>query len=193
MFMPYQVTLVEPKGERPEKAIGENIFLGDLGSAYKVYVFYYPGAMPNEGLEEGLRRLGVDTGENLFVNIGRLDDPKFDKIAKKFGIEGLPVIIVTGVEGIASLKDANDLSTAYVKLDNPSLLKNIGSIVECVQRLFILFIRGAISEALEEGGKNNAVLKHKIVEGLRSLGTYLKDKDIEVSLLEGKFSITHKT
>ena len=145
--MSYQLTLNEPKGERAEKAIGENVFLDNLWSAYKVFIFYYPGAMPNEGLEEGLRRLGMVTGENLFVNIGRLDDPKFDEIARKFGVEGLPVIIVTGVDGIASLKDANDLSTTYVKLDNKDLLKDIRSSVECVQKLFILFIRGTISEA----------------------------------------------
>src|SRR5262249_18285196 len=95
----YQLTLIEPQGDRTERAIGENIFIDHLGSAYKVYVFYYPGAMPDEGLEQGLRTLGEVAGENLFVNIGKLSDPKFDEIVKKFGIKKLPAIIVTGVEG----------------------------------------------------------------------------------------------
>jgi hypothetical protein len=66
--------LTEPKGERT-KDVGENVFLDDLSYSYKVYLFYYPSALPNEVLEDRLRRIGEMTGRNLFVNIGRLDDP----------------------------------------------------------------------------------------------------------------------
>jgi hypothetical protein len=45
-----------------------------------VYLFYYPGAMPNQDLENALERLGNDAGTNLFVNKGKLNDPKYYKI-----------------------------------------------------------------------------------------------------------------
>jgi hypothetical protein len=191
--MTYQLILSEPKGEGPERDVGQNIFLDDLQAAYKVYVFYYPGAMPNEGLETKLQKLGQDAGTNLFVNIGKLDDPKYYEIAKKFGIKKKPVIIMTGIDGIASLNDGSDFSTVYVKLDNKDLFKDIESTVESIQRLFNLFIQGDIFQALEQGKKDNAFLKRKIVDTLRGIGRFLRDKDIEISLLEAKFAIKNKT
>ena len=67
--VPYQLILTEPKGDGPERAVGENIFLDDLISPYKVYIFYYPGAMPNEELEQSLNL------EILFVDAHELCYP----------------------------------------------------------------------------------------------------------------------
>ena len=101
-----------------KEGVDEDVYLDDIPSDYKVYLLYYPGPLLNEDLENKLRTLGEITGRNLFVYIGRLDDPKYSKIASTFKIMKLPVIIITGVEGFASVKSGNYYSTAFVKLDN---------------------------------------------------------------------------
>ena len=80
--MPYQLVLREPE-EGSSKAVGENIFLANLPANFPVYAFYYPAEMPDSDFEKLLRTLGERTGENLFVNIGRLNDPQFDKISSQ--------------------------------------------------------------------------------------------------------------
>jgi hypothetical protein len=101
--------------ERPEpgKDFGENVFLDNLPSDYKVYVFSYPAEMPDTTLEDKLRDLGNITGNNLFVNVGRLDDPQHDKIVKLFGVNlkrvPFPVVLLTflGSTGV----DAKELNS----------------------------------------------------------------------------------
>lgn len=191
--MSYRLVLTELKDART-KDIGENVFLEDLSSDYKVYLFYYPGAMPNEALEGRLRKLGDNTGRNLFVNIGRLDDPRYDIIKEKFRIRNLPVIIVTGINSIASLTDENYSSTVYVRLDKKELLNSIDMTTQCIERLFNLFIGGEISEALDQAksDQRDAVIsnvKSKVIIALSGFKKFLWEKDIEVSLFEGKFQI----
>jgi hypothetical protein len=176
------------------RAIGEDIFLEDLLSDYKVYLFYYSGAMPDLDLEVGLRNLGNRTGKNLFINIGRLDDPRYDIIRDKFKIRDLPVIIVTGVDGLASLKDEDYSPTVYVRIDNKDLINSATLTVSCIERLFNLFIGREIFEALNQAKKDSreasiSHIKIKMVGALRQLGKFLWEKDINVSLLEGKLQI----
>ncbi|KAF5428645.1 hypothetical protein C5S39_10980, partial [Candidatus Methanophagaceae archaeon] len=101
--MHYQLVLRELIDvEKGIKAVGENVFFDDLPSDCKVFALYYPAAVPNEDLENALRNLGNITGKNLFVNIGRLDDPNYDEIVDKFKIRNSPVIIVTAIDKLAS-------------------------------------------------------------------------------------------
>ena len=72
--MAYKLVLSEPV-EAGTRDVGENVFFDDLSPDYRVFMFYYPGAMPNQDLEDKLRSFGEMTGSNLFVNIGRFDDP----------------------------------------------------------------------------------------------------------------------
>jgi hypothetical protein len=189
----YRLLIVEPKTEGQERAVGENVFLDDLKSDYKVYLFYYPGAMGDENLENKLRNLGAISGRNLFVNIAQLDDPKYETIKEKFKITKTPVIVMTGTDGIGSLKDES-LSAAYVKIDNKDRLKSVDTTVECVQMLFNLFIGGRIFEALNSGRSYNldtniSLIKNKITDALNDIGKFLWEKDIDISILGCQFSI----
>ena len=67
--MSYQLILTErPVDGQITRDIGENVFLADLPTEYKVYVFYYAGAMGNETLEGRLRALGEIAGKNLLTS-----------------------------------------------------------------------------------------------------------------------------
>lgn len=192
--MTYKLVLLEPKVEGREKAVGENVFLDNLDYDYKVYLFYYPGAMPNDELEEKLRTLGNITGNNLFLNIGQLNDRKFDMIREKFKIQTTPVIIITGIDGIASLKENSSLSTAYVRLDNEDLLKSVNKTIKCVQTIYYSFIGGDIVEALKLAKEYNrdstiSLIKGKLADSLIAVGYYFEQRDIEVSIDSFKFAI----
>src|SRR5918992_2121694 len=89
---------------------------------YKVFVLYYPGTFRNREFEAKLHKLEDSLGKNLFIRIGRANDPDYNRISKLFGITKLPVIIVTGTEDIASLKRDTATSTLYVRIDDVNLL-----------------------------------------------------------------------
>src|SRR5438094_408529 len=133
--MAYQLVLSQGDGAKAlgTKNLGEDVFLDDLSRDFKVYLLYYSGAVPNEDLEARLRNLGKVTGNNLFVNIGRLGDPNYNKIKKKFAIKNLPVLLMTGVEELASAK--SEPATAYVRLDSKAFLASPDAVIECAQKL----------------------------------------------------------
>jgi hypothetical protein len=81
---------------------------------------------------------------------------------EKFEIRNLPVILMTGIDGIASLRDDKHLSTAYVRIDNEERLKSVDSTLKCVQMIFNLFIGGEILEAINSSkeSSNNGVSKN---------------------------------
>lgn len=189
--MPYKLILSEAVEERT-RAVGENVFFDDLSPDYKVFMFYYPSAMPNQDLEAKLRNLGEMTGSNLFVNIGRYDDPNYDKIVNKFNIKKTPVIIVTGVDELASAPGI--FSTAYVRIDNKSLLESSERLLECLQKLFHLFIAGKVAEAMSEYKKDKLnlfasrfmeILKH----GFQEIWQFIDRRDISFSWIEGKLEL----
>jgi hypothetical protein len=171
--------------------IGENVFFVNLPTDYMVYLFYYPSVIPNEELENNLKLLGRMTGNNLFVNIGRLDDPSFSKVKRTFGIVDLPVIIMTGLEGIASVKTQRYYSTAYVRIDSSRLLQSVDLTTKSVERIFNLFVGGELSQALAQyqRDKRIALLKLVIVNSLKKIVKFLSDRDISVSLIEGKLEL----
>jgi hypothetical protein len=86
--MSYSLAFIKKTENLDEKDrdIGENIFFDCLPYNYQVYLFYYPGAMPNEDLESKLQSFGNITGNNLFINIGRFNDPNYGKIVCIFEI-----------------------------------------------------------------------------------------------------------
>ncbi|HUJ89238.1 MAG TPA: hypothetical protein VLX12_03515 [Syntrophorhabdales bacterium] len=189
--MAYTLLLSEPKNEIT-RDVGENVFVSDLPSDYKVYLFYYPAAMPDQELEKGLRSLGDLAGGNLFVNIGRLNDPNFDKITQRFGIKPLPVVVMTGTAPYASAPDGS--LTSYVRIDSKSLLKTTDKAMECIQELFNLFIQGKIAEAMKEVRKDKlqlivARLGQLVTESLRAIWKFIDEREISVSIIEGKFEL----
>jgi hypothetical protein len=190
--MSYQLILNEPSEENT-RAIGDNIMLDDLPSDCKVYAMYYPGAVIDEDLESKLRAFGSITGKNLFVNIGRLDDPNYDLIINKFDITNTPAIVMTAISELASIKTKT--LTAYVKIDNKRVFNSPELVVETVKTLFYLFMQQKIAEAIkqtENAGREAQIkgLKATIANALKGMKEYLSDKDVNVSL--GPFSLEIK-
>jgi hypothetical protein len=186
--LPYQLVLSEPTGKKA-KVVGENVFLNNLPVTSRVYLLYYSGAVVNRDLESRLRKFGKDTGTNLFVNIGKLNDPNYRKIVTKFAIKSLPVIIITGIDELASAK--TEPSTAYVKLDSKNLLNSPDSLMDCVQKVFNLYIEGKVSKAMSQGGRTEFLsnLKRIVMIPLRGIKGFLEERDITVSLITGTFSL----
>ena len=195
--MPYRLVLSEPIEKKTDvvgekKALGEDIFLYDMPQDCKVYMLYYPGALPDEELEKGMRNLGNISGKNLFVNIGRLDEPNYDTIASKFGIKRLPVIIVTAYDQLAY--DPIGQTTAFIKLDDRRLLNSPQLTIDSLQTIFNLFIQGNIYEAIKQANADSrAVLISDIAKLTSSLlnkiGNIFKDFEISISLLGGKLEL----
>lgn len=189
--MAFQLVLETGAGPG-EKDVGDNVFIGNLSSEYPCYALYYPGAMPDPRLEQALRKLGDETGQNLFVNIGRLNDPNYGKIANLFDIERNPVIVLTAIAPLAAPKEAH-LNT-YVRLDSPKLLASSERTLECVQEVFNLFQRGNVAEAIakakwKERSELLLVVGRCVRGALGSLWDFISERDIIVSLAEGRFEL----
>lgn len=128
------------------KDVGDRILLADLTADYKVYLFYYRGDLADASFENKLRKLGDDTGKNLLVNIGTRKDPAYGRIVKLFGITKYPVIVMTGVEALASSYEDN--LTAYARLDSERSFDDPDRAIKCVEELFNLFIQSKVAEAV---------------------------------------------
>ncbi|MGH7807529.1 MAG: hypothetical protein ACRENT_05500 [Thermodesulfobacteriota bacterium] len=190
--MPYQLILSERVGGDVYKDVGENVFIDNLPADCEVYLLYYPGAMPNEEVEAKLRALGEMTGKNLFVNIGRLNDPNFKKIAGAFDIKKLPAIAITADAKFAS--PPNEFLTAYVRIDDKKFLSSPNELIACIEALFNLFIQGEVSEAIREFEKAKrdkfiSDVKGVVLGALKGVAAYLEKLEITVSLLEGKLEL----
>lgn len=188
---------VSVKGVTKKSGIGENVFIENLSSGYNVYVFYYPGMSQDEELEGKLGKLGLEEGNNLLVNIVKLHDPAYKKMTSTFGITKFPAIIVTGSEGIASLKSETEFATVYVRLDSNDLLQDSDRTIETITQIFNLFNSGRIADTLQKGihEKPDAIksnIRSDIVNTLKHIKKFISDKDIEVSLLDGKFELRRK-
>ena len=144
----YTLSLMDDPGPGLTKDIGENVFLNDLSSKYRVFAFYYPPPIENEDLANGLRSLGDMTGENLLVNIGKLNDPSFEKIVEAFDIRKYPVVVVTATTDLAGMQ--KDSVTAFVRIDDERTLSDPAGTVEMVQEIYTLFLRGEIADALSK-------------------------------------------
>jgi hypothetical protein len=171
--MSYQLILSEPIEGTP-KDVGENVFFDNLSSDYKVFIFYYAGAMPDKNLESALRNLGNIAGKNLFVNIGLINDDKYPTIGRLFDIKPLPVIIVTAIDKLASAP--TEFSTAYVKIEDKRLLNSTNLAIDCVQTVFNLFIQEKISEAMSQVKRHKReALISNLLKGMRE---FLDKRDI---------------
>ncbi len=191
--MHYQLILSELLDEKT-RDIGENVFFENLPSDYEIYVLYYPSAIPNEDLENKLRDLGNITGKNLFVNIGKLNDPNYKKIVSKFKIKELPVIIITAIDKLAS--PPTEFVTTFIRIEDEKLLSSPDKVVQCLERLFNLFIEGKISEAIQQFEKDKRYefisrLRNVLADALKGLWKFMEDIEISISITEGKFELRH--
>ena len=191
--MTYSLVLTSDEDVGITKDIGENVFLRDLSDEYKVFAFYYSSAMRNEDLESALRSLGDLTGKNLFVNIGKLNDPGFEKIVKTFDIKSFPVVVVTATTDLAGARQ--DDVNVFVRIDDKLLLADSARTIKLVEELYSLFLRGEIADAVskakwKERSELVRAVAQRITAGLRHLAGFVGDRDIKVSLLKGSFELT---
>lgn len=188
--MSSKLVITGPMDATSPRDIGENVFFDNLPHDYQVYLLYYPGANSNEELSQSLRNLGDITGGNLFVNMGKLNDPNFRKIAKLFNIKNYPVIIITAIDKLAS--PTQGFQTAYVKIESKTLLTDTDLTIECVQKVFNLFMEGKIAEAINQAAESKAeAIISRVKAVIISVVNFLKEADITISLTEGKFELKH--
>jgi len=189
--MPYDLLLVEPPTPNRDRGFG-NVFLNDLPAGYKVYLFYYGGAMPDDELESRLRKLGEIANNNLYVNTGTLGDPQHGAIASRFEIKHYPVILLTAIDALAS--PADEYFTAYVRLDSKYLLQSPDRTIQCVQEVFTLFLEGKVTEAmaLAKGQQRTELLRHVggfFAGALKSLGGFIADRDLSIGFANFKLEL----
>jgi|HubBroStandDraft_6_1064221.scaffolds.fasta_scaffold12255_6 hypothetical protein len=192
IIMPSRLIFYEAPDPAQTRAVGENVFFNDVPPECKVFLFYYPGAMPDQDLESKLRALGQRTGTNLFVNIGWLNDPQYDKIVKYFAIQRNPVIVITAVPDLAS--PFQDFATIYARLDSTQLLSSPERTLDCVLKLFNLYIQGKVAEAVVEAKSRERkellrLVTRFMVNALKSIGEFIAERDISISIVEGKFEL----
>jgi hypothetical protein len=144
--MSYDIVFVDNPG--PGRGVGESVFLSNLPTNPKVFVFFYRGAADVSEVEKGLRALGQKTGDNLFVNIASQADPDYDKAEKCFGIRRWPVIVVTAISPLAGTPEGDN---AFVRLDSRLLFAKPEELVRTVEELFNLFLGGKIAQAVRVG------------------------------------------
>jgi len=190
--MPYRLIATEQPSETVQRDVGDNVFLNNLPLEYEVYLFYYPGVMGDTELEDSLRKLGEMAGTNLFVNLGKLNDPNYKKIAGYFQIKSLPCIVMTAVDKLASQPSL--FSSAFVRIDSKRLLGDREHLMECLGKIFNLYITGQVADALKEAKKDDRdslirSFTKVVVDGLKGLWEFIKDTDISFSVADGKFEL----
>lgn len=187
--MPYKLILSKAS-EEPTRGTVDKIFLDNLSSEYRVYIFYCPGPVRNYKLESNLRDFGDKSGKNLLVTILYTNDEKYPLIASTFNFKRFPVVVITANDTLASIRLESTSSTAYVKLDNRHLLQNTDKTVEALGHLFNLYVQGKIAEALNQGNKYE---KHADLSYVKdTINGMLKGIEVTVSILGGIFQITFK-
>jgi hypothetical protein len=142
-----------------------------------------------------LRALGLKTGGNLFVNIAEtLADPSYQMAAERFRLKSLPVIVVTAVGPLAATPEGQ---TAFVRLDGKHLFQQPQQLVQTVEQLFNLFLRGDIAEAVRAGWVQQ--IKAKILAAadaiwaqIQSVITWAAKKDISLEFLSAKIEVKER-
>jgi hypothetical protein len=194
----YGLALMGNDGFPPQERIGrrdvgENVFLSDLSDEYHVFALYYPSAMRDEALEAGLSGLGELTGKNVFVNIGKLNDPSYEKIRKAFEIQTYPVVVVTATADLAAVGGGG--SSVYVRIDDGRVLADTARAVQLVQEVSMLFLGGEVADAIAKSKSQERkellrALGSRIGSALQKVAGFVADRDFKISLVQGSFEIT---
>lgn len=187
--MSYDLVLTE-QGVEDTKAVGDNIFFANLPAKYPVYAFYYPSETPDATFEQSLRSLGERTGSNLFLNIGRLDDPQYNKISKTFEIDSLPVLILTAVAELAAPED--EPINSYVRMSKKHLASP--DAISQIEKLYLLFLQGDVAGAISsQKWKTRTDLLKALGKffgsQIKGLLEYAASRDFTVSLLTGRIEV----
>ena len=192
--MSYDLVLTDrPQAARNvDRDVGENILFADLPTDYKVYALYFSGEPPDSSLEDALRSFGKKTGKNLMMYMGSQGDPQLDRILARFEVKTYPVIIMTALADLASPVD--DYVTTYARLDNLRLLSSPERTVQCVEKIFNLFLRGEVAQAISQAKKGQRAEILAAVLGLfgsafKTIGGFISERDITLEWAVGKIEL----
>jgi len=174
------------------KMVAKRVELSEVPDDCRVYLFYFTGYPEYKELEKSLAVLGKKTGKNLYIGFWSMADPRYDQLAKSFKLKNLPAIVVTGHEQLASIENV----TVYARVDSGKLLIDTNATMNTVERLYHDFLRGLVTEALTDAKKAGRLAEIKYYLGklkdgsesvLGGIKDFLEERDIEVSIFEGKF------
>lgn len=186
--MKYQLVSSELENGEIALGTGDNVILDDLPRDYKVYAQCYLGPRPSADLVAGLRDLGDITGNNLFINFAKPDDPRYADLAAKFNITVWPTIIITGIDELAS--PPGERSTAFVKMD--ALLRRSPDVVmNCLYTVFNLFVTNKISQAIGAQSRKARfeAFNRVVTSALEGVRGFVNSHEISVGFIDLKFSL----
>ncbi|MFX0208364.1 MAG: hypothetical protein ACFFDT_20445, partial [Candidatus Hodarchaeota archaeon] len=88
----------------------------------------------------------------------------------------------------------NEFSTAYVRIDGKKLLESPETVIECLYRLYNLFIQGQVYEAMNQDKSDRRAamlseIKNSLIGILKGIGRFLEDRDIMFSYGLFKFEL----
>jgi hypothetical protein len=157
----------------------------------KFSCFFYPGDLDSHEIKERLRAFGNATGDNLFVNIGSLADRDYKSAVKRFGIQQLPVIIVTAVAPLAASPQG---ATAYVRLDAKALFSRPEELTKTVAELFNLFLGEKIIQAMVTGWSRESIATvaaatDRVWAVIHPVITWVAHKDIKLEFATAKIEV----
>ena len=186
--MAFRLVLDDTPPGATEKGNSTVVF-SDLPKDYKVFLLYYRAGMPEQELEDKLVDLGKNTGYNLLVNIGSAEDPSYGLITRRFNITKFPSIVMTAVPNLAS--PAGDSITTYARLDSPKLFSSPDRTIQCVERLFNLFLQGEVAEAISKAKWTQRAEAARSVGGVvgNAIKNFIDSHEWSFSFAEGKLEM----
>jgi hypothetical protein len=139
-----------------------------------------------EATKKDLETLGSEYGNNLFVGFWNMGDPRYSEMSKYFKLGHLPAIIITAESSLASTEDTN--TSAFVRLDNPILLKDVEGVKQLVRLLYNLFIQQYVVDAIRVAKRANRWARIKdIMKKLNNLFSNAVKKIINTYNIEFEF------
>ena len=179
--------------EDPKRVIGSNVYFDNLPAESSVFIFYYPNPGLYFGeLEARMKSYGQQTGDQIFVNMGRIGDKNYSRLVNEFRIDPLPVVIITGRDTVAMGQTDIGLETAYVRIDNKSLFKNLDRALNILGQIVNLYLSGRIAEGYKraKNTQRTAILysiKNSILAVLKSI------EEISIDFVSGGFTLKRNT
>jgi hypothetical protein len=189
--MSYSLVLTEPS-RGTARNTSDNVLFSDLPADYKVYLFYYPGAMRDEAIDRCLRDFGDEGGDNYLVYIGKLSDPSYAQLVNRFELKSLPVVVVTATADLASIPEAED--SAFIRIDSKQILSSPEQLTDLLQKLVNFFLQGKIEEAAGlPGSSQRRLIASRIFDTFSRIVRYVSETDISIGLFGGKLELKRHT
>jgi hypothetical protein len=172
-------------------AFVEDIILDDIPNNCRVYCFVFGPSDADETIKKDLENLGREYGNNLFVGFWSMADPRYNDMAIYFELKNLPAIVITAESSLASIVGKSSIvGSAFVRLDNHTLLSEVESLKQLVRLLYNLFITGEVAKAMKQAKEaRESVSIMNILRNVKKFFTDALVKIIERYNIEFKFGL----